>query len=176
MALLGADESATIVTNDMIDRAMLVASPILAAGDRVGARMAFVAAYERDLSARTGMPTWRVSLGHDVSSREPVLAQAIQRGHLTHDQVYGEHGLLPSPVSTDGRALAGLLTGEKVAPSPTMRDRLRGLAAELRSEFEAQKAKKCADKLAGDEFFEANRKRVLDDLRRFEKQQRRSAQ
>lgn len=117
MALLGRDESATVMTNTLIDAGMAAANPILQLGDKVGARMAFLAAYKR---ADGHVPcVWRVSLGHDITQREYVIRDAVVAGYITAVSV--QH-LLPAPITQAGANIAGLLTGKVVEPDARWRE------------------------------------------------------
>ncbi|HFT8649464.1 TPA: hypothetical protein ACGSS8_001120 [Pseudomonas aeruginosa] len=74
LALEASDERATVVLTPEIQEALTIAAPILEARDKVGARMAFISAYERAVSRsrREALPVeWRVSLGHDEAGQRP---------------------------------------------------------------------------------------------------------
>lgn len=89
-AMLPTDESKTVVWTDEMASAWGVARPLLEAGDKVGARMAFKEAYAvavakaRDERLR---PKWTASLGDDKYGREPVLMEAVQKGRLSAPHV-----------------------------------------------------------------------------------------
>lgn len=96
-ALHSTDEQETVVWTPEIARAFGVAKPVLDGGDKVGARMAFLAAYEREVEAAKTEgrpPEWQVSLGHDQQRREIVLTDAVNAGKLPAPKV--AH-LLPPP-------------------------------------------------------------------------------
>lgn len=85
LALGAQDESATVVWTDEIAAAWNVALPILEEGDKVGARMAFIPAYERLVreAREAGRPAkWVASLGWDQQQREQALTAAVQQGRL----------------------------------------------------------------------------------------------
>ena len=97
LALKSLDEQETVIWTPEIARAFAAAKPVLAGGDKIGARMSFLAAYERELStakAEARQPEWQVSLGHDPQRREIVLNDAVSAGKLTAPKV--AH-LLPEP-------------------------------------------------------------------------------
>lgn len=97
LALTSTDELETVVWTPEIAKAFGAARPVLEGGDRVGARMAFLAAYERELAqakAEGRRPEWQVSLGHDPQRRQIVLEEAVTAGRLPAPQV--QH-LLPPP-------------------------------------------------------------------------------
>lgn len=88
LALPAADERNTVVWTSEASKAWSVALPLLEVGDKVGARMAFIAAYERHVSTAKSegkQPVHEVSAGWDAAGRD----LAIQRSQIA--------GLLPPP-------------------------------------------------------------------------------
>lgn len=84
-ALCPKSESATVVWTDEMAEAYGVAGTLLADGDKIGGRMAFLEAYRtRVAESNTAgrKPSWSASLGHDVSQRESVLLDAVKLGRL----------------------------------------------------------------------------------------------
>lgn len=142
IALTASDESETVVMTAEIRQAMRVARPILSLGDKVGARMAFLSAYERLVTlARTeALPVqWSVSLGFDSSRRAAAIESAVSLRLITPES--GTRYLADLrlvPITDDGQAIAGLLTGSSAAPSSRIRQNL----AEVRSILDA--ARDCA--------------------------------
>lgn len=130
VALLASDEAETVVWTDEIAKALDAAKPILAAGDEVAARMAFKAAYEREITeARTnGVPAkWWPSVGHDKARRTAALEKAVTAGLLSHSKV--AH-LLPQPEPTGD--VVALLTGKAAPSAPeTAREQIAILRARL---------------------------------------------
>lgn len=97
LALTSTDEQETVVWTPEIAKAFGAARPVLDGGDKVGARMAFIAAYERELAlakAESRRPEWQASLGHDPQRRQLVLEEAVAAGRLPAPKV--QH-LLPPP-------------------------------------------------------------------------------
>ncbi|SNY95540.1 hypothetical protein [Halomonas sp. hl-4] len=97
LALSGEDDMDTIVWTEEVATAMGAARPVLDIGDKVGARMAFIGAYEREVSkakAEGRTPKWQVSLGYSPERRQDAISEAIKKGRMEAPQV--EH-LLPSP-------------------------------------------------------------------------------
>jgi hypothetical protein len=96
LALRSTDEGDTIVWTAEAAEAMGICSPILNAGDEVGARMAFKEGYTRLVDAarrtRTG-PKWSASLGHDPERRDKAIAAAVTAGQLEHSA----YAALPAP-------------------------------------------------------------------------------
>lgn len=88
-AMIPRTESETAVWTDEMRQAYGVASPLIAEGDNVAARMAFKQSYERLLSeARSNrLPVqWSVTLGHDIAGRESALTRAVELGRITHER------------------------------------------------------------------------------------------
>lgn len=85
LALPAADERNTVVWTSEASKAWSVALPLLEAGDKVGARMAFIAAYERHVSTAKSegkQPVHEVSAGWDAAGRELAIQQAQIAGLL----------------------------------------------------------------------------------------------
>ncbi|BBP82441.1 hypothetical protein PHLH8_20830 [Pseudomonas sp. Pc102] len=144
IALSSQDESDTVVMTPEIQLALAAARPVLDIGDKVGARMAFLSAYDRYLEeARAdGSPvTWLVSLGFDPQRRDVAIRSAVQLKRLPAEkaQLFLEQ-ILDAPVTQDGAAIAGLLSSDapKVAATPAVRSKL----AEIRKGVLAAKGRK----------------------------------
>jgi len=79
------DEAVTVVWTEEARIAWGAAQPMIAEGDHVAARMAFLETYRAAVAqaraARTP-PRWSVSLGHDVAGREGPLVEAVERKRL----------------------------------------------------------------------------------------------
>lgn len=83
MAQVAADERATVVWTGEMQRAWGVAQPLMAAGDKVGARMAFLEAYERfctEARAAGRVPEITVSRGWDSALVAPAVERAAAAG------------------------------------------------------------------------------------------------
>lgn len=79
--------SSAVMTQEMAE-ALHIAQPLLNAGDKIAARMAFKEAYARIVEGnkRNGIqPKWFPSLGSDKEGRESVLADAVRLGRLSAD-------------------------------------------------------------------------------------------
>ncbi|RUR38516.1 hypothetical protein [Vreelandella populi] len=97
LALSGQDDLDTIVWTEEVAAAMGVARPVLDLGDKVGARMAFIGAYDREIAkakAEGRKPKWQVSLGYSPERRQDAISEAIKLGRLEAPEV--QH-LLPAP-------------------------------------------------------------------------------
>lgn len=126
-ALGALDEADTIVWTDEIRAAWSVAKPIMDLGDKVGARMAFIPAYDRLVKeAREAgrLPTWTVSLGWDQQLRERALTQAVQTG------------LLPAPEAQR------MLPPPEGPVDPEGQERIRGKLRELADSLRASSAER----------------------------------
>jgi hypothetical protein len=162
IAMTTNDEFETVVLTDEIQLALAAAKPVLDAGDKVGARMAFISAYERLVGqAREDnrCVNWHVSVGFDASRRVQAITKAVQMQRIAH-----EHGqkyladLSVTPVTEDGRAVVALLTGEVARPSPKLRVKLaavkesmlemRKASTERKTEMRIEAANELADRRA----------------------------
>lgn len=134
MALNALDERKTVVWTVEMSDAWGVARDIAAQGDMVGARMAFIGAYERLVrSAREErrLPEVSVSVGWDGALRTAAIEKAVQLGYLTTSQA-AEH--MPAIGFTPGFQPIALLTGDvrATADAPAdVRERLAKLRADL---------------------------------------------
>lgn len=131
IGLESSDEYGTAVMTWEIQQAMISAKIILDEGDNVGARMAFMSAYER--LVREGRQINRpieviVSLGFDKERRATAIQQAVQLGRLPQIEA-DRHlkGLCLSAPSQTSQAIAGLLTGKVVKPKEEDRKKFMSL-------------------------------------------------
>jgi hypothetical protein len=103
-AMIPQDEDATVVWCDEMREAYGVCRALISE-DRVAARMAFKAAYEKALvrSREMNAPVrWEVSLGHDKGARDVVVREAVAKGLITTQTAAA---LLPAPVAPELKAL-----------------------------------------------------------------------
>lgn len=162
IALSASDESETVVMTAEIRQAMTASGPVLEVGDKVGARMAFMSAYERlVIAARAeALPAkWEVSLGYD-SARRVIAIESAVRSKLISQEAGAKHlaHLQIAPPTEDGRAITGLITGEvRAKASPKVREKL----AEVRCILKAAKAKKDRERAKEDQ-----RRRIETYLRK----------
>lgn len=147
------DERATVVwTREMAD-AWEVARPLAAGRDMVGARMAFIGAYERLVRAARDerrLPEVSVSLGWDGEGRRVAVEKAASLGYVTREDA---ELLLPAPDAKPGFNPVALLSGRIEATAdatPETRERLRVLRDEMAGRDEQLAAKREADKRAAD--------------------------
>ncbi len=138
IALSASDENETVVMTDEIQLALAAAQPVLMAGDKVGARMAFLSAYDRfiDEARRDGAPvSWLVSLGYDAGRRDVAIQKAVQLKRLPQEKanLYLGHEIAQKPTN-DGLAIAGLLTGNHAPkPSEAVREKLQAIKQSIGS-------------------------------------------
>lgn len=162
IAMTTNDEYETVVLTDEIHLALAAAKPVLDAGDKIGARMAFISAYERLVSqARNDQKgvSWRVSVGFDANRRVEAITNAVQMQRIPQErgQLYLAD-LNVVPVTQDGQAIAGLITGQVTNPSPDVREKLQAVrdsmremsqaSAKRRHELKIKAANDLADRLA----------------------------
>jgi len=146
IAMTTNDEFETVVLTDEIQLALAAAKPVLDAGDKIGARMAFISAYERFVAqARDDVKqvNWHVSVGFDANRRTAAITKAVQMQRIPQErgQLYLAD-LSVVPVTEDGRALAGLITGEVTQPTPAVREKLKGVKDSMMGMRAASAARK----------------------------------
>lgn len=162
IAMAASDEFETVLLTPEIRQAMSASGPILDAGDKVGARMAFLSAYERlvGYARAEGLPLkWEVSLGYDPARRVQAIEQAVRSQLITQESATKYLAdLRIAPLTENGRAVAGLLTGAVARPSVDVRAKLklikdgmaemRGASEERRLEMKIQAANELAERRA----------------------------
>lgn len=148
-ALQASDERNTVVWTDEAAKALASASPILAEGDKIGARMAFKQAYERAVHValiERRAPRPLLSLGWDMQTRVDALESAVSSGLIARDQAEPHLLSARSEITEGGAAIAGLLSGKVIqhpsAPEAVKR-RLDDLMNAIKGarDFGADKAK-----------------------------------
>ncbi|MCF8980028.1 hypothetical protein GIW46_17670 [Pseudomonas syringae] len=162
IAMTSNDEYETVVVTDEIQLALAAAKPVLDAGDKIGARMAFISAYERLVGqARNDQKgvNWHVSVGFDANRRVEAITKAVQMQRIPQERgrLYLAD-LNVVPITQDGQAIAGLLTGQVAKPSPDVREKLQAVrdsmremskaSAKRRHELKIKAANDLADRLA----------------------------
>ncbi|MDG9927436.1 MULTISPECIES: hypothetical protein [unclassified Pseudomonas] len=135
IALQSFDEAETVLLTDEIRQATAAASSVFHAGDKIGARMAFLAAYQRlvDSARRDARAVvWHLSLGHNPERRALAVEEAQRLGRLPAPEAQRLLAdLRPEQITADGQAIAGLLTGRAGTPSPETRQRLAAIRDQL---------------------------------------------
>lgn len=160
LAMPAADERNTVVWTREARDAFNIALPLLEEGDKIGARMAFIAAYERSVSiakAAGGAPNVEVSEGWDQQLRAVAVDQAVNRGLLPpprKEEALALPNLSPEQVKDNRARMAELMR--------TWRESMRQAEAdadaeqarqrqEARQKFEAHRDEVVAQALAMDE-------------------------
>ncbi|MGQ7956484.1 hypothetical protein ACUTAF_01975 [Pseudomonas sp. SP16.1] len=137
IALQSFDESETVLITDEIQQAAAAAEPVMAGRDKIGARMAFLSAYQRlvDAARQNAKPvTWRLSLGHNPERRVSAVEEAQRLGRLPAPEAQRLLAdLRDEPVSADGKAIAGLITGSGAMPTPELRARWQQLKSDIQA-------------------------------------------
>lgn len=170
LALPALDEAATIVWTPEIAKAWQVAKPILDAGDKIGARMAFIPAYERlvEQSRQAGrQPHFEVSAGWDPNMREAAIQKAVTAGLLPPPKPEPMIALPPPEMDKQFMILPerGEVQDRRDALAAKMREWAQSMRTdneqdlrerarrreEERQQFEARKAEVVAQALAMDE-------------------------
>lgn len=136
VALASRDEAATVVWTDEIQDAWSQAREVALMRDKVGARMAFIAAYERitaQAREQRKLPVPLVSIGWDAQLRAAALERAVAAGLLTHDHArqYDETLALPAPAFNP----LALLTSDPMVVDAGVPPATSRKLAELRDEF-----------------------------------------
>ncbi|CAL62422.1 Conserved hypothetical protein [Herminiimonas arsenicoxydans] len=120
IALTSQDEADTVVWTQETAEAFGICQPVMATGDKVGARMAFKDAYNRLVAAsrQSGSPAkWNASLGWDMERRAKVIEKAATAG------------LLPAPMAT--ALLGNSVIGGTIAECPEGLKRVKEEMAKL---------------------------------------------
>lgn len=168
------DESDTVVWTQEASRAFHVAQPLLELGDKVGARKAFEAAYERAVATAAEerrQPRFLVSEGWDKARRIEVISRAKAEGFLPEDQADKYLADLTSGMTETALAVAGMVKGN-VIPHPSAQtqefvDMIRQALASA-TEQQAQKMREKQDaRTASKAALEAKRKATTDALEKF---------
>lgn len=155
--LPAADEANSVVWTPEARRAWFVALPILDAGDKVGARMAFVAAYDRNVDQAKNdgrTPNHELSAGFDAEKRLTVVKQAQETGLLA-----------PPTPPADQKALPNLSKEQLQDNRQKIRDGMKELAASLAVSGKQRQAQAEADRAERmrevNERFDAQRAAVM---------------
>ena len=168
IALAASDEAESVVLTEEIRQAMSASAPGMAQRDKVGARMSFLSAYQRlvDAARRECRPVvWSLSMGHDPQRRVAALEEAGRLGRLPAPEVQKQIRQLDhEPMTQDGAAIAGLVTGRAAMPSPKVRQKLQGLKAVVMQNQMESRQKREAEATARRIDFERHRSEQLAAL------------
>jgi len=109
LALTALDDQDSIIWTTQVAEAWGAAWPCMENGDKYGARLTFLSAYDRCI--KEGSPVWKVSLGYSHEGRERAVDEALRRGIVNAEKarsllpyscqrVPSSAGLLPAPERT----------------------------------------------------------------------------
>ncbi|WP_409311418.1 hypothetical protein [Pectobacterium sp. B1J-3] len=144
MALPAQDETNTLIWTEEIKQAWAIAEPIFKDGDRVGARMAFIAAYDRLVATAQSsgvLPQWTVSEGWDKDKVKGAVEHAVNAGLLPAPDAtryLSPPASLPPPKVDRGKRDAMLTKIQTF--SGVLLDRKTQQEAQKRHEWEARQA------------------------------------
>ena len=162
IALPAADEAATVVWTQEMAKAWAVSKPILDAGDKIGARMAFIPAYERfveQAKRESRTPHYEISAGWDANMRELAVQNAVTAGLLPPPP---QQTALPAPDRP-------VLQDEHVAAyrRHEMSKRLKALSQQLKDQNQQQ----WKDRVnANNEARQAHERRKAEVIKQFQEQ------
>lgn len=127
IAIRARDEAETVVWTEDMAEAWAICKPVMDAGDEVGARMAFRAAYDRMSGC-----VWTVSVGWDTERRAVALEQAQKKGlALTHQpHLMLETNSKTSPMPAYVKELLDSLKQERPSKAQTDREWMMNRKAE----------------------------------------------
>lgn len=160
LALPATDERNTVVWTKEARDAFNVALPLLEEGDKIGARMAFIAAYDRNVAkakAAGGVPAIEVSEGWDKQLRAVAVEQAVSRGLLPpprQEQTLALPNLSPEEVKGNRERMAELLRNWRESMRQAEADAEAELARqreEARRKFEEHRDQVVAQAMAMEE-------------------------
>lgn len=124
-AMIPEGEDETIVWTAEMAEAHAACAPLLAQGDRIGARMAFKEVYAKAVTRAVSAAypvRWSVSLGWDLEKRKRALPAAVEAGKLL------------APEARDACPALPLTRDDKLAlpaPDPVRRENFRQTATDL---------------------------------------------
>lgn len=130
IALLAADEARSTAMTAEITTALHAAGPVLAAGDEVGARMAFIDRYKRCLmdSRRERKPVrWYLSPGHCPHGRQSEIDRMKREGLINDSertQLIEQHTQQALLTSPEVGAVVALITGKPSAKPLTTAEQI----------------------------------------------------
>lgn len=159
LALPAADERNTVVWTREARDAFNIALPLLEEGDKIGARMAFIGAYERNVAtskAAGALPAAQVSEGWDKTLRTVAVEQAVSRRLLPppRQEVLALPNLSQEEVKGNRERMAALMKSWRESMRQAEADAEAEQARqreEARQKFEAHRDQVVAEALAMDE-------------------------
>lgn len=166
LALKAADEAQTVVWTNEIAKAWQIALPIMDVGDKVGARMAFIPAYERlvQASREAGTPVqWQISAGWDPNLRKVAIEQAVNAGLLPPPR--------PEPVlQITGPGEKPMTEEQMEANRQRMAENFRKLGEAIRADNQQHREEREREREAARLAFEARKAEVVAQALELDKQ------
>ncbi len=133
IAVTAADEDNSVVLTEEVLLALGAARPVLNAGDAVGARMAFLNAYQRlvaDSRSQVAPVKWLLSQGHAADRRQTAISDAVRLGRI-RPAIASRLALQLAHTPEPGGALMGPITAsessQSLPPNHEVRKRLESL-------------------------------------------------
>lgn len=163
-ALPAADESSTVVWTPEMAKAFEVARPLLEEGDKIGARMAFIPAYDRlvDQAKRENRaPTYEISAGWDVNMREIVVQNAVTAGLLPPPKQ--DQAMLPPPNETPAQRAAR--EAEEQANRERLAEKMKELSRALRENNQKAINEMAERQLKAQQIHEARKAELINQLK-----------
>lgn len=115
-SMIPRDEQASVIWTDEMSKAYGIAAPLLAHGDAIAARRAFIDRYESEVAAnrRNNVPVrcWP-SWGWDEAGRAPALARAVELGLMAPQQAAKFVAQLPDRSQIEPK-IAAVLNGAQM--------------------------------------------------------------
>lgn len=162
-ALPAIDEASTVVWTSEMAKAFATARPLLEEGDKIGARMAFIPAYDRlvDQAKRENRaPTYEISAGWDVNMREIAVQNAVTAGLLPAPKP--DQAMLPPPNETPAQRSAR--EAEEQANRERLYTQLRELSRALREKNQNAINEMAERQLQAQQIHEARKAEMIQQL------------
>lgn len=163
IALPALDEAVTVVWTPEIAKAFETARPLLEEGDKIGARMAFIPAYDRfvDQAKRENRkPVFEVNAGWDANMRDVAVTQAVTAGLLPPP--VDDQSLLPPPNETPEQRKAR--EAEETENRERLSQMMRELSKELREGNQRAINELAERQLEQQRIHEARKKEIIEQL------------
>lgn len=168
IALDASDEYGTAVMTTEIQQAMSSSNILLDEGDLIGARMAFIATYERLVreAREIAQPVeWHISLGCAPERRATAIERAVQLGRLPAERAAQySHMLGHDAPSGTGAAVAGILTGKTVKPKAQDREKFMSLKERIKQEAERKAGLSPEERQAEHERMLSEHNKIIKDI------------
>ena len=163
IALPALDEAVTVVWTPEIAKAFETARPLLEEGDKIGARMAFIPAYDRlvDQAKRENRkPVFEVNAGWDANMRDVAVTQAVTAGLLPPPM--DDQSLLPPTYETPEQRKAR--EAEETENRERLSQMMRELSKSLREGNQRAINELAERQLEQQRIHEARKKEIIEQL------------